>query len=106
MELLAKKVGMTQVFDARGNFVGVTVLEVGRCTVLQKKSPEIDGYHALQLGFGERKLKHATKPMVGHCRKGNAAPARFIREWRTDSAAQFNVGDNITVKEFQTGQYV
>jgi len=106
MELLGKKIGMTQVFDAKGNFVGVTVLEVGPCVVLQKKTPETDGYHALQLGLGEKKLKNATRPMVGHCKNANAAPARFVREWRNDGTAAFNIGDKITVKEFQAGQYV
>ena len=72
MELLGKKLGMTQLFDAHGNVVGVTAIEVGPCTVLQKKSPEKDGYHAVQLGFGERKLTHATKPLIGHCKKANA----------------------------------
>jgi len=106
MELLGRKIGMTQLFDAKGNFVGVTAIEVGPCAVLQKKTPKTDGYHALQLGFGERKAKNATKPLVGHCKKANAAPARFIREIRTDGSLQFNVGDRITVKEFQPGQYV
>ena len=106
MELLGKKIGMTQVFDTKGNSLGVTVVEAGPCTVLQKKSPETDGYHALQLGLGERKLTHATKPLQGHCKKANAAPAKFIREFRTNEPAQFNVGDKITVKEFQAGQFV
>jgi large subunit ribosomal protein L3 len=106
MELLGKKIGMTQVFDAKGNFFGVTVVEVGPCTVLQKKTPETDGYHALQLGFGERKARSATKPLAGHCKKANAAPAVFIREFRTREPAPFNVGDKITVKEFQPGQFV
>ena len=106
MELLGKKIGMTQIFDAKGNFVGVTAIEVGPCTVLQKKSPETDGYHAVQLGFGERKPKHASKPMIGHCKKANAAPARAVREYRTTAAVAFNVGDKITVKEFQPGQFV
>jgi large subunit ribosomal protein L3 len=97
---------MTQVFDAKGNCVGVTVVELGPCTVLQKKAPGTDGYHALQLGFGERKAKNATKPLTGHCKKANAAPARFIREIRTDASLQFNIGDKITVREFQPGQYV
>jgi len=97
---------MTQIFDAKGNFVGVTAIEVGPCTVLQKKSPETDGYHAVQLGFGERKPKHASKPMIGHCKKANAAPARPVREYRTTAAVAFNVGDKITVKEFQPGQFV
>ncbi len=106
MELLAKKIGMTQLFDAKGNFVGVTVLEAGPCTVLQKKTPESDGYHAVQLGFGERKAIRATKPLVGHCQKANTAPARFIREYRTVEPVAFNVGDKVTVKEFQAGQFV
>ncbi len=107
MELLGKKIGMTQVFDARGNFRGVTVLEAGPCTVLQKKTAETDGYRAFQLGFGELKPKHATRPLAGHCRKANAAPAKIIREYRTDDAkVEFNVGDKVTVKEFQAGQYV
>ena len=96
MELLGKKIGMTQVFDARGNFRGVTVLEAGPCTVLQKKTAETDGYRAFQLGFGELKPKHATRPLAGHCRKANAAPAKIIREYRTDDAkVEFNVGDKI-----------
>jgi large subunit ribosomal protein L3 len=106
MELLGKKIGMTQLFDAKGNLVGVTAIEVGPCTVLQKKEPKTDGYHALQLGFGERKPKHATKALAGHCKKANAAPARFIRECRTQEPLAFNVGDKITVKEFQPGQFV
>ena len=106
MELLGKKLGMTQLFDAKGNAVGVTAIEVGPCTVLQKKSLETDGYHAVQLGFGERKASRATKPLIGHCKKANAAPARSIREYRTVAAVSFNVGDKITVTEFKPGQFV
>lgn len=106
MELLGKKIGMTQIFDAKGNFVGVTVLEVGPCTVLQKKTPETDGYHALQLGFGARKLKNTPKPVIGHCKKVNASPSALIREFRTDGSLQFKAGDQITVNEFQAGQFV
>ena len=73
VELLGKKLGMAQVFDAKGNFVGVTVIETGPCTVLQKKTSATDGYEACQIGFGERKAKHATKPLVGHCKKAGAA---------------------------------
>jgi large subunit ribosomal protein L3 len=106
MELLGKKLGTAQIFDAKGNFIGVTVVEAGPCAVLQKKTPETDGYHALQLGFGQRKKSRATKPLVGHCKKANAEPAAFIREYRTTDAVPFNVGDKITVKEFQPGQFV
>ena len=98
MELLGKKVGMTQLFDAKGNMVGCTVVEAGPCAVLQKKTPETDGYHAVQLGFGAKKQKNATKPMIGHCKKANVVPAPFIREYRSSEPVQFNVGDKITVK--------
>jgi large subunit ribosomal protein L3 len=106
MELLGKKIGMTQVFDAKGNFVGVTAIELGPCTILQKKEPKSDGYHAVQLGFGAKKEKNATKPMVGHCKKANAAVPAFVREYRTLEAVTANVGDKLTVKEFQPGQFV
>ena len=106
MELLGKKIGMAQLFDANGSFVGVTVIEVGPCTVLQKKTPETDGYHAVQLGWGARKEKNATKALIGHCQKAKASPARFIREYRTQEPLTVNVGEAITVKEFSSGQYV
>src|SRR3990172_1611172 len=107
VELLGTKLGMTQVFDTAGNLVGVTVIQAGPCTVLQKKTVASDGYEAYQLGYGERKAKHATKPLTGHCRKANAAPARFIREFRNDGGTiELNVGDQVTVKEFQAGQFV
>jgi large subunit ribosomal protein L3 len=97
---------MAQLFDAHGNCVGVTVIEAGPCAVLQKKTPETDGYHALQLGFGARKEKNAKKPLLGHCKKANAAPAQFIREYRTTEPSPINMGDKVTVKEFQPGQFV
>lgn len=106
VELLGRKIGMTQLFDAHGHFVGVTVIEVGPCIVLQKKTEKTDGYSAYQIGFGQRKLKHTTKALAAHCKKAHAAPARFIREFRADDSLQFNVGDKITVKEFKPGQYV
>jgi large subunit ribosomal protein L3 len=106
MELLGKKLGMAQLFEANGNFVGVTVIEVGPCVVLQKKTPETDGYHAVQLGLGVRKEKNAGKALTAHCKKANTPPSRFIREYRTEEAVSFNVGDKISVNEFQPGQYV
>lgn len=107
MELLGRKLGMTQVFDDHGNLCGVTVVEVGPCTVLQKKTPETDGYRAFQLGFGECKSKHVTKPMLGHFKKAGVPPMLWVREFRTDDEKlDLNVGDRLTVKAFQVGQYV
>ncbi|NQU09306.1 50S ribosomal protein L3 [bacterium] len=107
VELMGKKIGMAQLFDAKGNLVGVTVLEVGPCPVLQKKTVDSDGYQAYQLGFGTRKEKHATKPLVGHCRAAGTGPARTIREWRVDAGVpDLKVGDQLTVTQFQRGQFV
>src|SRR5262245_66624018 len=77
--LLGRKVGMTQVFDENGNWVPVTILEVGPCTVLQVKTAENDGYTAVQLGFGPRK-KHPRKPQAGLFGKVGTDPVRWIRE--------------------------
>jgi large subunit ribosomal protein L3 len=107
MELLGRKIGMTQVFDAHGNFVGATVVEVGPCVVLQKKTAATkDKYNAVQLGFGERKAKNAGKPLIGHCKKANSAPAAFVREVRLGTEPSWNVGDKVTVKEFKPGEFV
>jgi len=106
MELLGKKIGMTQVFDAKGNSVGVTAIELGPCTILQKKDTKTDGYNALQLGFGVKKKSRATKAMVGHAKKANAEAPAFVREYRTLEPLSANVGDKLTVKEFQAGQFV
>ncbi len=105
--LLAKKIGMTQVYDSTGILRGVTVLEVGPCTVLQKKTPATDGYAAYQLGFGERKAKRATKALLGHCKPANVPPPLAIREFRADAEPiDLKVGDKLTVKEFKIGQFV
>jgi large subunit ribosomal protein L3 len=106
MQLLGRKIGMTQLFDAHGNLLAVTAIELGPCTVLQKKTPATDGYHALQLGFGQRKEKNTPKPLLGHFKKANATPVRFVREWRTDTDTGFNVGDTLTVAAFKAGDYV
>jgi large subunit ribosomal protein L3 len=107
MELLGKKIGMTQVFDAKGNFVGVTVVELGPCTVLQKKTADgKDKYHAVQLGFGARKAQNVTKPIAGICQKANAEPVALIREVRHTAAPTWNVGDKITAGQFKAGEFV
>ena len=84
--LLGRKVGMTQIFETDGTAVPVTVLECGPCTVLQVRTAERDGYHALQLGFDDKKRKSATQAERGHAKKVNAEPKRFIRELRQEAA--------------------
>ncbi len=86
--LLGRKVGMTQIFESDGTAVPVTVLECGPCTVLQVRTAERDGYHALQLGFDDKKRKSATQAERGHAKKVDAEPKRYVREIRQDVAAE------------------
>jgi large subunit ribosomal protein L3 len=99
--LLGRKVGMTQIYEPDGTAVPVTVLECGPCTVLQVRTPERDGYHAIQLGFADKKRKSATQADRGHAKKVNAEPKKFIREIRQDSAADgVSEGQTLTVEVF------
>jgi len=104
--LLGKKIGMTRVYDVRGDVVPVTVVEAGPCVVLQKKTVETDGYAAYQLGFDAVRESRANKPQLGHAKKAKSAPMRFVREVKPADAKDLNVGDQLTVKEFQVGQFV
>lgn len=98
--LLGRKVGMTQIFEADGTAVPVTVLECGPCTVLQVRTAERDGYHALQLGFADRKRKNATQAARGHAKKVSAEPKRYIREIRQDAPVETTEGSTLTVEVF------
>jgi large subunit ribosomal protein L3 len=96
--LLGRKVGMTQIFREDGTSVPVTVLECGPCTVLQVRTEDRDGYHAVQLGFGDKKRKSATQPERGHARKVNAEPKRYVREVRQTEPADVAEGQTLTVE--------
>src|SRR5258707_7242258 len=98
--LLGRKVGMTQIFETDGTAVPVTVLECGPCTVLQVRTAERDGYHALQLGFDDKKRKSATQPERGHARKVNTEPKRYVREVRQDGPTEVSEGQTLTVELF------
>ena len=99
--LLGRKVGMTQIYKEDGTAVPVTVLECGPCTVLQVRSPESDGYSALQLGFADKKRKSATQPERGHAKKAGAEPKRFIREIRQEDPIEgIGQGQTLTVEVF------
>src|SRR3954453_11946244 len=101
--LLGRKVGMTQIYEADGTAVPVTVLECGPCTVLQVRTPERDGYHALQLGFSDKKRKSATQAERGHARKVDAEPKRFVGEIRQEGPADgVAEGQTLTVEVFST----
>ena len=98
--LLGRKVGMTQIFREDGTSVPVTVLECGPCTVLLIRTEERDGYHAVQLGFGDKKRKSATQAERGHARKVNAEPKRYVREVRQAGPVELTEGQTLTVEQF------
>ncbi|WP_456434230.1 50S ribosomal protein L3 [Thermosulfuriphilus sp.] len=96
--LMGKKLGMTRIFTEEGTVIPVTIIEVGPCTVIQKKTLERDGYNALQLGFGPQKLSRLNKPMVGHLRRAGLEEGfRFIKEFKVDDPEAFEVGQRLTV---------
>jgi len=107
--LIGKKVGMTQIFDADGKRVCVTVIEVGPCPVVQLKTPEKDGYTAAQLGFGEQKKQRLTKAVAGHQEKTGGLvdkKVRILREFPLDEGETVKVGDVLTVENFNGVKYV
>ena len=100
--ILGKKIGMTQVYDAGGSVQPVTVVVAGPCSVLQIKTTESDGYHAVQLGFEDTKAHRAAKPQIGHAAKANARAKKLVREVRLASPAEdVQVGQDVTVEVFE-----
>ena len=104
--IIGKKVGMTQIFDEKGNVVPVTVIEAGPCVVVQKKTVENDGYAAVQIGFGDISVKNVTKPLKGHFEKSDVAPKRTLREFRLADCDTLNVGDLVKADVFAAGDRV
>ena len=104
--LIGKKIGMTQIFDEKGKVVPVTVVEAGPCVVSQVKTVETDGYNAIQMGFGDIKPKHVTKPLQGHFKKADVAPKRILKEFRFDDCSAFELGQVIKADLFETGDKV
>ena len=104
--LIGKKVGMTQIFDEKGNVVPVTVIEAGPCSVVQVKSVETDGYDAIQLGFGAVKEYKVNKPVKGHFAKAKVTPMKHLREFRVSDVSSVKVGDEIKVDTFVAGESV
>ncbi len=104
--LIGKKIGMTQLFDEKGVVIPVTVLEVGPCAVVQKKTTEKDGYNAVQLGFGDMKVSRVNKPMKGHFAKADVAPKKVLKEFRLSDTDAVNVGDILKVDIFAAGEKV
>ena len=103
--ILARKIGMTQRFSDDGRVERVTVLEAGPCPVTAVRSHDIDGYEAIQLGFGGVREKALSKPELGHLKKAGAPPVRTLVEFR-DEAGELKVGDTVTVESFEVGQKI
>ncbi len=103
--ILAKKLGMTQVFQDDGSVARVTVLEAGPCPVTAIRTDERDGYEAVQLAFGLSKEKHINKPELGHLKKADAPPMRTLVEFRGE-AGELTLGESVTVEAFEVGSRV
>lgn len=101
--ILGKKIGMTQIFTEDGNLIPVTVIEAGPCPVVQKKTDEVDGYTAVQVGFADKKERRANKPEMGHFKKAGVSAKRYLREFKLENAAEMNVGDVLSVDQFAEG---
>ncbi|MBR5773736.1 MAG: 50S ribosomal protein L3 [Clostridia bacterium] len=104
--LIGRKLGMTQLFDEKGNVIPVTVIEAGPCAIVQKKTIENDGYEAVQVGFADKKANKVTKPMAGHFAKADVAPKKVLKEFRLDDISALNVGDILKADVFAAGDKV
>jgi large subunit ribosomal protein L3 len=102
--LLGKKLGTAQVFDEQGRLRGVTAVSVGPCYVTQLRTPERDGYSAVQIGFGE--AKRVTKPAEGHLKASGGQKLRHLAEFKASDTAEFNLGDRLGVELFEVGEHV
>lgn len=104
--LLGKKLGMTGVFTPDGEYVPVTVVQLGPCVVTQIKTQATDGYDALQLGFGEKKAKGLNKPISGHLKKSGGGSHALLREFPVDNPDEYSLGQTLTADLFQIGEKV
>ncbi len=104
--ILGTKLGMTQLWDENNKIVPVTVIQAGPCVVTQVRTPETDGYSAVQLGFGAIKAKKVTKPAAGHFAKADVTPRKHLVELRTADASEFTLGQELTAEVFADGEIV
>jgi len=104
--IIGKKLGMTQIFDEKGNVIPVTLIEAGPCVVAQKKTVENDGYNAVQLAYADVKAKNVNKAQLGHFKKAGISPKRHLKEFRLDDCSALEVGSVVTVDTFAAGEKV
>jgi hypothetical protein len=98
--IIGRKVGMTQLFDEKGNVIPVTVIQAGPCVVSQIKTVENDGYNAIQLGFEDVPEKRLNKPELGHLKKAGLTPKKHLKEFRLEDISEYKVGDTVTADVF------
>ena len=104
--IIGKKLGMTQIFDEKGNVIPVTLIEAGPCVVAQKKTVENDGYAAVQLAYEDAKEKHLTKAELGHFKKAGISPKKHLKEFRLEDTSAYEAGSVVTVDTFAAGEKV
>ena len=104
--IIGKKLGMTQIFDEKGNVIPVTLIEAGPCAVAQKKTVENDGYAAIQLAYEDAKKKHLTKAEIGHLEKSGVSLKRHLKEFRLEDCSALEAGSVVTVETFAQGEKV
>jgi large subunit ribosomal protein L3 len=106
--LLGKKVGMTQMYDEAGRLLPITVIQAGPCTVMQVKTVETNGYNAVQLGYDDVKPSRRKNPQIGHAKRANSVPKKFVKEMRllNDAEPEYKIGDSLTVSVFAENKYV
>jgi len=104
--VLGTKLGMTQVFDDDGRMVPVTVVEAGPCVVTALRTPDADGYAAVQLGYGEIDPRRVNKPEAGHFVRAGVTPRRYLVELRTDDASDYTLGQEVTAEAFEAGDLI
>ena len=104
--IIGKKIGMTQIFNEKGNVIPVTVIETAGNVVTQVKTVETDGYNSIQLGYGDVKTKHINKPLEGHFKKAGVENKKHLREFRTEDVQNYKVGDEVKADIFAAGEKV
>ena len=104
--MLGKKIGMTRIFDENGEAMAVTVIEAGPCVVVQRKTVDVDGYEAVQIGFGDRSYARTNSPMTGHFESKGVSPKKHLQEFALTEGEDCSPGDEITVEMFSPGQIV
>ena len=104
--LIGKKIGMTQIFDEKGNIIPVTVINAGPCVVVQKKTQEKDGYSAVKLGFQDVAERKLSKPAKGEFAKAGVSYKKYLKEFRLDNASELEVGATLTSEVFQAGEKI